>query len=370
VSTLPSSDAPALGPQSQPLRRSRFRFERGAAPAWLRALIPILALLVTFILTSGLIIWAGARPLETYYYLLIDPLSSRISALEVLVKATPLILCGVAVSFAFTAGYYNIGAEGQLLAGAVAAAWLGVVLRGVPPAISIALMIAGGFAAGLLWALTPALLKVKLAVDEVVTTLLLNTVMAFIVSALLNGPWRDPKSGWPQSPEIALTTHFPQLLPRSRVHLGLLVAIIAAIALWFVVRRTATGMRLRAVGLGKDAARFAGVNVTRTVLLAALISGGIAGVAGVSEVAGLQFHLIGDLSPGYGYTGIIIATLGGLQAWGVVLAGLFFGLIDTGAQTASRQLGVPVYLGQVIQATMLLVTLAMLLLQRYRIRRL
>jgi len=310
--------------------------EKTTVPSgWSRILIPAIALVVTFILTSGLIIWGKANPLEAYYYFLIAPLSSRVSVLEVLVKATPLILTGVAVTFAFAAGYYNIGAEGQLYAGAIAAAGL--------------------------------VLKVKLAVDEVVTTLLLNSVMLYVVSALLNGPWRDPESGWPQSPEIAASAQLPQLVARSRLHLGFLIALLAVAALWFVLSRTGFGLKMRAVGLGKEAARFAGVRVERTTLIAALVSGGIAGIAGMVEVAGIQFHLIGELSPGYGYTGIIIATLGALNPLGVGAAAFFFGLIDTGAQTVSRALGVPVYLGEVTQATMLLVTLGMFLLQRYRI---
>ncbi len=345
------------------------KIEKTGAPVWLRALIPVFALLLTFILTSGLILWGKANPLEAYYYFLIAPLSSRVSALEVLVKATPLILTGVAVTFAFSAGYYNIGAEGQLVAGATAAAWLGTALGGLPPILAIPLMLLGGFAAGALWALVPALLRVKLAVDEVVTTLLLNSVVLFVISALLNGPWRDPQSGWPQSPEIALSTHFPKLIARSRLHLGFVVAMAAVAVLWFVLSRTGFGLRMRAVGLGREAARFAGVNVGRTMLYAALISGGIAGIAGVSEVAGIQFHLIEEISPGYGYTGIIIATMGALNALGVAAAGLFFGLVDTGAQTVSHTLGVPIYLGEVTQAIMLLVTLGMFLLQHYRIRR-
>lgn len=338
-------------------------------PIWMRPLIPVLALLGTFILTSGLIIWSKANPFETYYQFLIGPLSTRVSILEVLVKSTPLILTGVAVTFAFATGYYNIGAEGQLYAGAIAAAGLGVVVGNLPPVLAITIMVAGGFAAGVAWAIIPALLKVKLAVDEVVTTLLLNSVMAYIVSALLNGPWRDPASGWPQSPEIAASAQFPKLIARSRLNLGFLIAIATVIVLWFVLTRTAFGLKMRAVGLGKPAARFAGINVGRTTLIAALISGGIAGIAGVAEVAGIQFHLIGELSASYGYTGVIIATLGGLNAWGVGLAALFFGLVDTGAQTVSRTLGVPIYLGEVTQATMLLVALGMLLLQNYRIRR-
>jgi ABC-type uncharacterized transport system permease subunit len=349
--------------------KRRIAFERTETPpAWIRTIIPVLALVLTFILTSTLILWSNANPFEAYYYFLIAPLSSRVSALEVLVKSTPLILTGVAVTFAFVAGYYNIGAEGQLYAGAIAAAWLGVVLGGLPAALAIPLMILGGFLAGLAWAAIPALLRVRLAVDEVVTTLLLNSVMLYIVSALLNGPWRDPQSGWPQSPEIAPSTVFPQLVPRSRLNLGFIIALLSVAVLWFILSRTGFGLKMRAVGSGKPAARFAGVSVERTTLIAALVSGGIAGIAGVAEVAGIQFHLIGDLSPGYGYTGIIIATLGALNPIGVGAAGLFFGLIDTGTQTVSRALGVPVYLGEVTQATMLLVTLAIFLLQGYRIR--
>lgn len=346
----------------------RLEIERAPAPIWMRSLIPVIAVLVTFVLTSVLVVWAGANPLAAYRHFLISPLSSKVSALEVLVKSTPLLLTGAAVAFAFSAGYWNIGAEGQLYAGAIAAAWLGVVLEGLPPVIAIPIMLAGGFVAGALWALPSALLKVKLAVDEVVTTLLLNSVILFVVSALLNGPWRDPISGWPQSPEIATGAAFPKLIPRSRLHLGFLVALLIIGLLWFILSRTALGLRMRAVGLGQEAARFVGVSVERTMLTAALVSGGIAGLAGVGEVAGIHFHLIEGISPGYGYTGIIIATLGGLHAAGVGLAALFIGLIDTGAQTVSRALGVPVYLGDVVQAALLLVTLGMFILQNYRIK--
>jgi simple sugar transport system permease protein len=223
----------------------------------------------------------------------------------------------------FSTGYWNIGAEGQLYAGAIAGAWLGIVLKGVSPVIGIPLMILGGFTAGLLWALPPALLKVRLHVDEVVTTLLLNSVIVFLVSYVLNGPWRDPVSMWPQSPEIAAGTVFFKLIPRSRLHFGFLVALVVIAAEWFILTRSSLGLRMRAVGLGKDAARFAGINVNRTVLIAALVSGGIAGLAGVGEVAGIHFHLIDSISDGLGYSGVIIATLGGLNPLGVGLAGLF-----------------------------------------------
>ena len=286
-----------------------------------------------------------------------------------LVKATPLLLTGAAVAFAFSAGYWNIGAEGQLYAGAMAGAWLGMVLKGVSPVLGIPLMLLGGFTAGMLWALIPALLKVRLKVDEVVTTLLLNSVIVFLISYFLNGPWRDPVSMWPQSPELDPGTIFFKLIPRSRLHLGFIVAVAVLVLAWFVLKRTTFGMRMRAVGLGKEAARFAGIKVNRTMLIAALVSGGIAGLAGVGEVAGIHFHLIESISDGLGYSGIIIATLGGLNPIGVGLAALFIGLIDTGAQTVSRAMSVPVYLGTMVQATLLLVTLSLFVLQNYRIKR-
>jgi simple sugar transport system permease protein len=335
---------------------------------WLRPLLPLAAVVITFLLTATLVVMVDANPLEAYYYFLVNPLSSRVSAIEVLVKATPLLLTGAAVTFAFVAGYWNIGAEGQLLAGATAATAIGIQMHGVSPWVAIPLMGIGSFAAGMLWALVPALMRVKLAIDEVVTTLLLNSVALFIVSALLNGPWRNPISQWPQSPEIAPSAIFPKLIPRSRLHLGFLLAMLVILVLWFVLTRSAFGLKMRAVGLSAEAAGFAGIHVNRTILIAALVSGGIAGLAGANEVAGIHYHLIDAISPGYGYTGIIIATLGTLNAVGVALAAVFIGLIDTGAQTVSRALGVPVYLGDVIQATLLLVTLGVLLLQRYRIR--
>ncbi len=346
----------------------RLRVERREASAWVGVLIPLLAVLVTLILVAGLIWLSGAGLLETYYYFFIKPLTSRLSVIEVLVKSTPLLLTGAAVALAFYSGYWNIGAEGQLYAGAAAAAWLGVVLKGLPPVVVIPLIIVGSGLAAALWALPPAWLKTRLNVDEVVTTLLLNSVMIFFVSALLNGPWRDPVTNWPQSPTIEAAAHFPRLLARTRLHLGFLIAIVALIFFWWITTRTSFGLRMRAVGRGRAAARFMGVRVEHVILRVALISGALAGLAGASEVAGLHYHLIEALSPGYGYSGIVAATLGSLHPIGIALAALFIGLISTGSQTASRAIGVPSYLGDVIQAVLLLVTLALLLLRTYRIR--
>ncbi|HHB91465.1 MAG TPA: ABC transporter permease [Anaerolineae bacterium] len=346
----------------------KLRIEKSPAPVWFRPLIPLLAILFTILITSVLVILVGANPFHAFYYFLIDPLSSRVSFIEVLVKSTPLLLTGAAVTFAFVGGFWNIGAEGQMLMGATAATAIGIHMHAAPPWVAIPLMLAGGFAAGMAWVLIPALMRVKLHIDEVVTTLLLNAVALLIVSAILNGPWRDPVSQWPQSPEIAASAIFPKLIPRTRLHLGFLIALAVILIVWFILTRTPFGLKMKAVGLGPQAARFAGINVDRTLLISALVSGGIAGLAGVNEVAGIHYHLIDAIAGGQGYTGIIVATLGGLNAWGVTLAAFFIGLIDTGSQTVSRALGVPIYLGDVIQATLLLTTLAFLLFQRYRIR--
>jgi simple sugar transport system permease protein len=231
------------------------------------------------------------------------------------------------------------------------------------------MMLVLGFLGGMLWALIPALLKARLKVDEVVTTLLMNSIIMYFISALLNGPWRDPETGWPKSPEFFEAARFMQLIPKSRLHIGFIIALVVVVVVYIIIKRTPFGLQMRAVGASKAGAQFAGINVNRTMLIAALVSGGIAGLAGVSEIAGIHYHLISELSGGYGYTGIIVATLGGLNPIGATIAALFIGLINTGAQTVSRVLGVPIYLGNVVQSTLLLVTLGMLLLQNYRIKR-
>jgi simple sugar transport system permease protein len=334
------------------------RWKRGATTAGI-------ILLGTFVITTPFILLAGANPIAAYGEFLISPLTSRYSALEVLVSSIPLILTGVSVALAFRAGYWNIGAEGQLLMGAVAGAGIGMLAGDQSRLIVIPLTILGGALAGALWALAPALLRVKLGIDEVVTTLLLNPVALLIVNALLNGPWANPETGFPESERISESAQFPILVPRSRVHLGFLVGLAIAGIVWFVLSRTVAGLKVRAVGTGPKAARFAGINVGRTLLTVALVSGAIAGIAGVSEVGGIQYRLTSGLSSGFGYTGIVVATLGALAMPTVVLAALLLGDLNVGAGSAGRALGVPSQLGDVIQATVLLVTVGVLAYRRY-----
>jgi ABC-type uncharacterized transport system permease subunit len=343
--------------------------QRGAAPRVYAATLPLAAIAITFALTAGIVVIAGASPLSAYRELFLTPFDSEFHRLEVLVSATPLLFTGAAVAIAFRAGYWNIGAEGQLLCGAIAAAWLGTQVGGWPAAASLPLLVVGGALAGALWALAPALLRIRFGIDEVVTTLLLNPVALLLVGGLLNGPWRDPVTRFPESPRIAAAAELPRLVAGSRLHLGLLLALAILAVAGFVLARTPTGLRLRAVGLAPQAARFAGAHVERTLLGAALVSGAIAGIAGVSEVAGIQYRLTEGISPGYGYTGIVVATLGGLTMAGVAAAALLLGVVDVGAGSASRVLDVPSQLGRLVVAVLLLVTVAVLVFRRFRVTR-
>ena len=332
---------------------------------WSTPGLVVLAILITFVLTAGPIALAGANPIEAYAEFLIVPLTSRFSALEVLVAATPIMLTGTAVALAFRGGYWNIGAEGQLLVGAIVAAAIGQI-AGLPQLVAVPLIVVGGALGGAAWALTPALLRVRFGIDEVVTTLLLNPVALLLVNALLHGPWRDPVSGFPESPRIIESAEFPQLLERSRLHFGFVVAVLVLIVVGYVVARTPAGLRLRAVGLSPHGARFAGIDVGRTLLVTALVSGAIAGIAGAGEVAGMQYRLTSGISPGYGYTGIVVATLGTLTMPGVALAALFLGDLTVGASSAGRALGIPSQLGAIVQGTLLLVMIGLLAVRRNR----
>jgi general nucleoside transport system permease protein len=344
------------------------RLEQRAAPSrWFGVVLLPAAIVITFLLTVGFVLAAGASPLDTYDTFIVEPLTSRFTALEVLVAATPLLFTGAAVAIAFRAGFWNIGAEGQLLAGAICAAWTGTHVDGLPRALAIAAMAVSGALGGAVWVLGPALMRVHLGIDEVVTTLLLNPVALLVVTGLLNGPWRNPETQFPESERIEANAEFPQILSDSRVHLGFVLALALIAVAWFVLARTATGLRLRAIGLNPDASRFAGIAVEGLLLRAALVSGAIAGIAGASEVAGISYQLTEGVGSGFGYTGIVVATLGALSMPGVVLAALFLGNLVVGADTAGFELGVPSQLADIVKGSLLLVVIALFVLRRHRI---
>jgi simple sugar transport system permease protein len=345
-----------------------FRLEpRAATPAWLALALPVLAILAALALGSLLIALAGANVLDAYRALFAGALGSRFNLVETVVKAAPLVLTGLAVTVAFRAKFWNIGAEGQLLAGAMAAAFVGA-REGLPAWSLVPAMILAGIAAGAATAAVPAALRARLKVDEVVATLMLNFVIFYAMMALLDGPWKDPLSGYPDSPDIRIEAEFPMLPGTTRLHLGVLLAGLAALASWLLITRTTLGFQIRALGANPRAAAHGGIPVGRVMLTAAAISGALAGLAGVGEVAGLHYQVMAGLSPGYGYTGIVVAMLAALNPLGVVPAALFFAAVATGAENMSRQTGVPVFLGDVIQGTSLICMLTALLFTGYRLR--
>jgi len=336
-------------------------------------LAPLGAVLFTLMISALLVLWAGAPVGQTYALLFKGGFGSVFGLSETLTRSIPLMLTGLAAAVAFRARLFNIGAEGQLYAGALAAVAVGGLHGGsgfgLPPALLFVLMMLAAALAGALLLLGPALMKARLGVDEVVTTLLLNFIVLLGVSLMLDGPMKDPGAmGWPQSVALQGELELSKLIAQTRVHTGLLWGITLAVGLWALMKYSVLGFDIRAVGANPRAASFAGVSVTRTVVLVAMLSGGLAGLAGAIEVAGRTSYLTLDMSPGYGYSGIVIAMLAGLHPLGVVLGSVFVAGVLVGADSMSRLVGVPTYIADVIVATSLIAVLIATLLTQYRLR--
>jgi general nucleoside transport system permease protein len=345
------------------------RLEPVLHPGPMRRMVPpALALLATVLVAALLAALAGANPFAVLGQIIVGATGSRLAILETLNRATPLIFTGLAVAVAFRAKLWNIGAEAQLYAGAIVAVLLGTGALSAPlvlPVSALAAMLAGA-----LFLLGPVMLKVRLGVDEVVTTLLLNFIMVLFVSYLLEGPLKDPGGmGWPKSPALLPEARLPRIVEGLRLHWGFVIALLAAFVIWVVQTRTTLGFEMRAVGANLRAARFAGMPVTATLLKTALISGGLAALAGWSEVAGLKGHLSSDLSPGFGYTGIIVAMLALLHPLAIVLTALFVAGVFVGSDAMSRAANVPTYIADMLLATALLTMVLAILLTRFRVVR-
>jgi general nucleoside transport system permease protein len=330
--------------------------------------LPALALVATLAVAMALALVAGANPLAVLGQIATGSLGSKLAILETLNRATPLIFTGLAVAVAFRAKLWNIGAEAQLYAGAIVAVLLGTGALGSPlvlPVTALAAMLAGA-----LVLLGPVLLKTRLGVDEVVTTLLFNFIMLLFVSYLLEGPMKDPLGmGWPKSAALIPEARLPRIVTGLRLHWGFALALVAAVIVWLIQTRTTLGFEIRAVGQNPEAARFAGMPVNTILLKTALLSGGLAALAGWSEVAGLKGHLSSDLSPGFGYSGIIVAMLALLHPLGVVLSALFVAGIFVGSDAMSRAAGVPTYIADMLLATALLFMVLAILMTRFRMVR-
>jgi general nucleoside transport system permease protein len=334
---------------------------------------PFVAIAFTLGVTMLLVAWAGAPIGQTYALMFTGGFGSRFAWSETLTRATPLILTGLSAAIAFRARFWNIGAEGQLYAGALAAVAIGGLHGGtgfaLPAPVLFTAMLAAAVLAGAMLLLIPAFLRTRFGVDEVVTTLLLNFIVLLFVSMMLDGPMKDPAAlGWPQSVALRDDLQLDKLIPRTRVHAGLIYAVALAAVLAFVMRATTLGFETRAIGANARAAAFVGVPVARTMAIVAIVSGGLAGFAGAIEVAGRTAYVTLDMSPGYGYSGIVIAMLAGLNPLGVIAAAVFIAGVLVGADSMSRGVTVPTYIADVIVAVALISMLVATLFARYRLR--
>lgn len=324
---------------------------------------PILALAAAFAIAAVIIASTCEDPFpkslsvvgESFAALFRGAFGDTNGLLRSLAKSTPLLFSGLAVAVALRAGLFNIGAEGQLLVGGLAAAWAGYAVKGLPIFLHLPLAMLAGAAAGAVWAAVPGILKAWRGAHEVIVTIMMNYVAIHLTHYLVNGPLRDPTTKQTATP-IVLRTAQLWSLPGSATNFsaGFFLALLAAVAVAFLLRRTALGFEIRAVGLGADAARAAGIPLQRTIVTAMCLSGALAGLAGAVEVLGVHHRFLDQFSPGYGFDSIAVALLGGLNAPGVTLAALLFGGLKSGANEMYTQTQTPIMLIGVIQAIVIL----------------
>jgi simple sugar transport system permease protein len=335
-----------------------------------RALAPVAAFVTAFLL-AGLVVWLlGRSPIAAFKVYVSDPLQDPWALQELVVKATPMALIAVGLSYCFRANLWNIGAEGQYVIGAIFGGWLALKTHGTEAgAWVLPLMLALGIVGGMLWGLIPAVLKTRFGVNEILTSLMLVYVAQLILDYLTRGPWRDPKGfNFPQSVTFDPSATLPPVFEAGRVHYGALFALGAILVTAVVVGYTLFGYRLRLTGEAPRAARFAGFSSNATTLAVFAISGGLAGLAGITEVSGQIGQLQPSISPGYGFTAITIAFLGRLHPIGILVASLVVALTFIGGESAQILLKLPLDLTTAFQGILLLCVLAADALVSYRVR--
>jgi general nucleoside transport system permease protein len=322
-----------------------------------RAGISLLSALAALAVSGALTATIGVSPLDAYGRLWEGSLGSTEAVGTTFVKSLPLVLTALGFVVALRCGLWNIGMEGQLYAGAVAAAVVGANVQ-APAAVHLPLTVLASAAAGALWASIPAVLKVWRDVNEIVSSLFLNYVAILGTSWLLAGPLKAEGAIYPQTAGVAETAMLPTLFSGTRIHAGLVVALLGAVLVWLLLQRSVLGYELRTVGASVRVARYAGIDVRRAILVAFAVSGALAGLAGCVEILGNQLVLQENFSPGWGYTGIAAGLLGGGTVIGAVAAGTFFGVLSAGADELQYQLEVPASFALVVQATAVIFVLA------------
>lgn len=329
--------------------------------------VPILSVLLAFAF-GWVFLWLyGIDPLETYLRMWGGAFGNSYAISETIVKAIPLMLAGLAVSLAFRMKLWNIGAEGQLYMGAYAASGIALSFGHLSPWLLLPLMLLMGFVAGGIWALIPAALRAYWNVNETITTLMLNYVAISWVDSLIFGPWKDPQSmGFPLSPRFSVNAYLPTF-GNTRVHMGLLIALLIAAIFYLLLQYTRWGYEVKVVGESATAARYAGISVIKNILLVMLISGGIAGIAGMIEVAGITHRLQQGISPGYGYTAIIVAWLGRLNPFAIIMVAFLFGALLVGGY-GLQVFGISFSIVLMLQGAVLFFLLAGEIFMKYRIQ--
>jgi len=283
---------------------------------------------------------------------------------EVLLKSTPLILVGTGIAIAFRCGIWNIGAEGQFYAGAVLATWVGIHLTNLPHGLTVGAVFLAGILGGGLWAIIPGWLKIRLKVNEVVSTLMLNYMMTGLTSYLVTGPMQEAKKVFPQTDEIVKAARLSNILPPTRLNIGFFVAVLVAIVMTIILFRTPLGYAIRTVGQNPETARYAGMRVNRSIIIAMLLSGGAAGLAGAIEVSGLTWRMYATISPGYGFDGIAVSLLAANNPLGTILSGFLFGALRASSELMQMNARIPSVLFKIIQGLTIAFVIAFSLLSR------
>lgn len=327
----------------------------------------ILLFQVTAALAVGilLVLIAGRSPIAAGHQFVYGIFGSLNGFAEVMVKATPLIFLGLGISVAFSTGFFNIGAEGQLYMGALVSTMVAVWLP-LPGIARIIIAIVLSFAMGALWAFVPALLKNTMGISETVNTIMFNYIAIMIVGIMIRGVLRDPATFYAQSAMIDESASLPIILPPTRLHLGFIIAVVCAVVMWFVMEHTIWGFELQMCGLNRRAAYCAGLPVVRSMLLSAVISGGLAGLAGMGELLGVQHRLLEGMSGGNGYTAILIVLLARNHPLLVVIVSLLFAALQIGANTMQRQMAIPAAIVSILTGFIVLMILSNKFLDIYK----
>lgn len=323
-----------------------------------RIILPAISVIGALLLGAVFIIVSGHDPIAAYSVLFLEAFGSVSGLADTFVKAAPLLLAGIGIVIAFKSSVWTIGAEGQILMGGLVAAWLALSLPGLPSILLIPLLIIVCFLAGAGVAMIAGVLKAKMNVNEIITTLMLNSIVTYFVLFVVSGPMKDPTIGYNQTQKVPLEAFLPNILPGTRLHAGVLIAIAAAVFAYILLKRSALGYRIRAVGFSRRAANYAGINISTNILLVMFLSGGLAGLAGMGEVLGVSRVMMLDISPGYGYTAILVALLARLDPIATIFSAFLFAGLLNGSVTMQRAAGVPSSLVLIVQALVVLFVLA------------